>query len=192
LSFLAPVLGFPPPFTIIQLLWINIVMDSLAALALCSEAPHPALMLRKPVPRDDPVVTPYMLRAILITASVYILIGMLVIVFGIPFLQSPEQQATAFFAGFVVAQVWNGINCRGINGIMPPFFKGNPAFFGIMAVIVAIQILIVQYGGSLFSTVPLTPVQWLFLILCTSPVLLLWPVIKWSEKYVRISRRSGL
>ena len=186
LSFIAPVLGYPPPFTIIQLLWINIVMDSLAALALCSEAPHPALMDRRPVPRDDPVITPYMLRAILITAAVYVLIGMLVVVFGLPFMQSPEQQATAFFAGFVIAQVWNGINCRGINGIMPPFFKGNPAFFGIMAGIVVIQILIVQYGGALFSTVPLTAPQWVFIILCTSPVLLLWPVITWSEKHGRI------
>ena len=187
LSFLAPVLGYPPPFTIIQLLWINIVMDSFAALALCSEAPHPALMNRRPVPRDDPVITPYMLRAILITASVYILVGMLVVVFGLPFMESPEQQATAFFAAFVVAQVWNGINCRGINGIMPPFFKGNPAFFGIMAGIVVIQILIVQYGGALFSTVPLTAAQWVFIILCTAPVLLLWPLIAWSEKYMRIA-----
>ena len=191
LSFIAPVLGYPPPFTIIQLLWINIVMDSLAALALCSEAPHPALMDRRPVPRDDPVITPYMLRAILITASVYILIGMLVVVFGLPFMQSPEQQVTAFFAGFVVAQVWNGINCRGINGIMPPFFKGNPAFFGIMAGIVVIQILIVQYGGAFFSTVPLTAAQWVFIIICTSPVLLLWPVITWSEKHGRIHVKSG-
>ncbi|MDD1705952.1 MAG: calcium-translocating P-type ATPase, PMCA-type [Methanoregulaceae archaeon] len=191
LSFLAPVLGYPPPFTIIQLLWINIVMDSLAALALCSEAPHPALMNRRPVPRDDPVITPYMLRAILITASVYILAGMLVVVFGLPFIESPEQQATAFFAAFVVAQVWNGINCRGINGIMPPFFRGNPAFFGIMAGIVVIQILIVQYGGALFSTVPLTTVQWGFIILCTAPVLLLWPLITWSHKYVRIAGKPN-
>lgn len=188
LSFLAPVLGYPPPFTIIQLLWINIVMDSLAALALCSEAPHPALMKRQPVPRDSPVITPYMLRAILITASVYVLTGMLVIMFGLPFMETPEQQATAFFAAFVVAQVWNGINCRGINGIMPPFFKGNPAFFGIMAGIAVIQILIVQFGGALFSTVPLTPVQWMFIILCTSPVLLLWPMIRLSERSGRISR----
>ncbi|MDD1719638.1 MAG: calcium-translocating P-type ATPase, PMCA-type, partial [Methanoregulaceae archaeon] len=189
LSFLAPVLGFPPPFTIIQLLWINIVMDSLAALALCSEAPHPALMTRLPVPRDDPVITPYMKWAILITASAYVLVGMLAIFTGIPLMDSPGQQATAFFSAFVVAQVWNGINCRGINGIMPPVFKGNPVFLGIMSGIVIIQVLIVQYGGAFFSTVPLDPVQWLFIILITFPVILLWPLIRWCAGH---SGKPGL
>jgi len=155
------------------------------------ERPHPALMHRKPIPRDAPVITPYMLRAILITAAVYVLVGMLVVVFGLPFMETPEQQATAFFAAFVVAQVWNGINCRGINGIMPPFFKGNPAFFGIMAGIVVIQILIVQYGGALFATVPLTAARWGFIILCTAPVLLLWPIIRSSTTLLRIPGRSG-
>ncbi|MDD1679258.1 MAG: calcium-translocating P-type ATPase, PMCA-type [Methanomicrobiales archaeon] len=182
LSFLAPVLGFPPPFTIIQLLWINIVMDTLAALALCGESPHRALMDRHPIPKDEPVVTPYMKWAILLTASAYIFVGMMAIVFGIPFMQSPQHQATAFFAGFVVAQVWNGINCRGINGIMPPLFRGNPLFFGIMAGIVGVQILIVQYGGTFFSTVPLDPLQWLIIVLITFPVILLWPLIRWCAK----------
>lgn len=178
LCFIAPVLGFPPPFTILQLLWINIVMDSLAALALCSEAPHPALLERHPIPKDDPVITPYMKSAILLTAAVFILIGMIAIVFGVPFMRSPQEQATAFFAAFVIAQVWNGINCRGINGIMPPLFRGNPPFFAIMAVIVVIQVFIVQYGGALFNTVPLDPAQWLFIFLVTFPVVLLWPVIR--------------
>ena len=182
LTFLAPVLGFPPPFTIVQLLWINIVMDSLAALALCAESPHPALMKRRPIPKDDPVITPYMKWAILITAVAYILVGMLALSQGIPFMQTAEQQATAFFAGFVVAQVWNGINCRGINGIMPRFFRGNPAFFWIMALILAIQVLIVQFGGAFFSTVPLDLHQWLFLILVTLPVILLWPFIRFFVK----------
>jgi Ca2+-transporting ATPase len=190
LSFLAPVLGFPPPFTIIQLLWINIIMDSLAALALCSEAPHRALMNRLPIPKDEPVITPYMKWAILITSTAYILVGIIAILFGIPFMQSPEQQATAFFAGFVVAQVWNGMNCRGINGIMPPLFRGNPAFFGIMAGIVAIQVLIVQYGGEFFATVPLSPGQWLFIILVTFPVILLWPLIRWWVRNADSSRYS--
>ncbi|HWQ63468.1 MAG TPA: calcium-translocating P-type ATPase, PMCA-type, partial [Methanospirillum sp.] len=124
LTFIAPLLGFAPPFTIIQLLWINIVMDSLAALALCSEAPHPALMKRNPIPRSASVITPYMTQSILITAGIYILAGIGALILGLPFMNTPQEQASAFFAGFVIAQVWNGINCRGINGVMPPLFKG--------------------------------------------------------------------
>lgn len=178
LTFISPLLGYAPPFTIIQLLWINIIMDSLAALALCSEAPHPTLMDRKPVPRDEPVITPYMTRAILITAGFFIVGGVTVMGCGIPFMETPEQEVSAFFAGFVLAHIWNGISCRGINGVMPPILKGNPLFFLIMGVILIIQILIVQYGGDLFGTVPLSAFQWVIIIVCTLPVLLIWPILK--------------
>ncbi len=182
LTFISPLLGFPPPFTIIQLLWINIIMDSLAALALCSEAPHPALMNRKPIPRTASVITPYMKQAILITAAIYIMVGITCMITGLPFMETPEQQATAFFAGFVIAQVWNGFNCRGINGIMPSLFKGNPVFYAIMGLIVGIQILIVQYGGEIFDTVPLTPLQWIVIGIGTMPVLLIWPFLRFYHQ----------
>ncbi|PWR69788.1 calcium-translocating P-type ATPase, PMCA-type [Methanospirillum lacunae] len=178
LTFIAPLLGYAPPFTIIQLLWINIVMDSLAALALCSEAPHPALMNRHPIPRSASVITPYMTQSILITAGIYIIAGIAALFFGLPFMNTPEEQASAFFAGFVIAQVWNGINCRGINGVMPPLFKGNPVFFGVMGLIVVIQILIIQFGGSIFGTVPLSLFQWIVIGCGTLPVLLIWPVLR--------------
>ncbi|NLV27595.1 MAG: calcium-translocating P-type ATPase, PMCA-type [Methanomicrobiales archaeon] len=181
LSFIAPLLGYPPPFTVIQLLWINIIMDSLAALALCSESPHPALMDKEPVPRSASVLTSYMVNAILITAFVYVIVGLAGIIQGIPFMETPAEQATAFFTGFVITQVWNGINCRGINGIMPHFIKGNPVFFLIMGGIIAIQFLIVQYGGKIFDTVPLSAMQWMILVFGTMPVLLLWPVLRWKQ-----------
>ena len=178
LTFVAPLLGLAPPFTIMQLLWINIIMDSLAALALCSESPHPALMSRKPIPKTASVITPYMKRAILITAAIYIVVGVAGLVTGLPFMHTPQEQATAFFSAFVIAQVWNGLNCRGINGIMPPVFRGNPVFFLVMGCIVIIQILIVQYGGMFFDTVPLSPVQWVIIGLGTMPVLLIWPLLR--------------
>jgi len=181
LSFIAPLLGYPAPFSVIQLLWINIIMDSLAALALCSESPHPALMEKKPIPRTSSVLTPYMIRAILCTAFVYIIVGIGGIIFGLPYMNSPAEQATAFFTGFVLAQVWNGINCRGINGIMPSFIRGNPAFFVIMGSIILIQFLIVQFGGAVFGTVPLSVFQWIVLLLGTLPVLLIWPALRWNH-----------
>lgn len=184
LTFIAPLLGYAPPFTIIQLLWINIIMDSLAALALCSEAPHPALMNKKPIPRDEPVITPYMTRAILITAGIFILGGIMAMGYGIPGMETPEQQISAFFAGFVLAQIWNGISCRGINGIMPPMFRGNPLFFLIMGGILIVQILIVQYGGDLFGTVPLSLFQWVIITVGTIPVLFIWPLLKVISKII--------
>ncbi|HWQ65724.1 MAG TPA: calcium-translocating P-type ATPase, PMCA-type [Methanospirillum sp.] len=184
LTFIAPLLGYAAPFTIIQLLWINIIMDSLAALALCSEAPHKALMGRRPIPRDESVITPYMTRAILITAGFFILAGIAAMGLGIPYMETPEQQVSAFFAGFVIAQLWNGISCRGINGIMPPIFRGNPVFFVIMGLILVIQVLIVQYGGALFGTVPLSVFQWVVIVFGTLPVLLIWPVLKLVTRIV--------
>jgi Ca2+-transporting ATPase len=182
LTFLAPLIGLDPPFTIIQLLWINIIMDSLAALALCSEGPHPALMNKKPIPRSASVITGYMKRAILVTASIYIVVGIIGLKMGLPYMKTPEVQASAFFSAFVIAQVWNGFNCRGINGIMPRLFRGNPVFFGIMGIIVCIQILIVQYGGEVFDTVPLSPLQWVVICIWTMPVLLIWPLLRILSK----------
>jgi magnesium-transporting ATPase (P-type) len=77
-----------------------------------------------------------------------------------------------FFAAFVIAAVWNGINCRALDGKMPPFFKGNPTFFVIMAAIVAIQIIIVQIGGPVFNTVPLSFEQWVTIIWATASILI--------------------
>ena len=77
LVFIAPLLGFAEPFTIIQILWINIIMDTLAAFALCSEAPHSGLMNHKPVPQDATIVTPFMWLSIIVTGTFVILAGLL-------------------------------------------------------------------------------------------------------------------
>jgi Ca2+-transporting ATPase len=179
LTFLAVLFGLPPPFTIVQLLWINIIMDSLAAIALCSEAPHATLMEKSPVPRHAPVITPYMKKAIGITATLYVITGIVVMMYGFPAGFSVGEQSTAFFTGFVLAQVWNGVNCRALNGVMPPFIRGNPVFFLVMGAIVLVQAAIVQYGGDVFGTVPLSPAQWVFLAAVTAPVLLLMPVLRY-------------
>jgi Ca2+-transporting ATPase len=69
-----------------------------------------------------------------------------------------------------------------LNGVIPPFFRGNPPFFLIMGGIVLIQILIVQHGGEFFGTVPLTLFQWIILIVMTAPVLLILPVLQWMKE----------
>jgi len=91
---------------------------------------------------------------------------------------TPASINTVFFAAFVIAAVWNGINCRALDGKMPPFFKGNPMFFVVMGFIVLTQILIVQYGGLVFGTVPLSLYEWVKLIAMSASVLVVGFVIR--------------
>ena len=166
LVFIAPLLGIPEPFTIIQILWINIIMDTLAAFALCSEAPHRGLLNQAPVPQDaassrhscgfrsrdrrlpDPRRSPPAGNRF-------------------PWRRQAEI-STVFFSAFIIAAVWNGINCRALDGKMPPFFRGNPTFFLVMGGIVIVQVLIVQFGGEVFGTVPLTATEWVTVALAAA------------------------
>jgi P-type Ca2+ transporter type 2C len=178
LVFIAPLLGLPEPFTIIQILWINIIMDTLAAFALCSEAPHKGLMNHTPVPQDATIVTPFMWLSILVTGTFLILAGLLQMATGFLGGTTPAEINTVFFAGFIMAAVWNGINCRALDGRMPPFFRGNPTFFIVMGLVVAVQVVIVQYGGAVFATVPLSATQWVTIILATASVLVVGLVLR--------------
>jgi Ca2+-transporting ATPase len=160
LIFTAPLLGLPEPFTIIQVLWINLIMDTLAAFALCSEAPHPELMNNQPISHDAPIVTPFMWLSIVVTGLFLIAGGLLQLATGFLGGSTPAEIGTVFFAAYIFAAVWNGINCRAFDGKMPPFFRGNPTFFAVTIFIVAVQVLIVQYGGAFFATVPLSLELW--------------------------------
>jgi Ca2+-transporting ATPase len=190
LVFLAPLLGYPEPFTIIQILWINIIMDTLAAFALCSEAPHEGLMKRLPIPHDANIITPFMWISIIVTGSFLILGGILQIATGFLGGTTAAEINTVFFGAFIIAAVWNGINCRALDGKMPPFFKGNPTFFIVMSVVVIAQILIIQYGGAVFGTVPLSPGQWVKMIAASSSVLIIGFILRIS--YRRMNKAKSL
>jgi Ca2+-transporting ATPase len=192
LIFIAPLSGYPDPFTIVQILWINIIMDTLAAFALCSEAPHSGLMKHKPVPQNADIVSPFMWLSIIVTGSFLIIAGMLQIATGFLGGSTPAEINTVFFAAFVIAAVWNGINCRALDGKMPPFFKGNPTFFVIMASIVAIQIIIVQIGGSVFNTVPLSFEQWVTIIWATASILIVGFLLRVVYRLIKPGLAQGI
>ena len=86
IAFLAPLYGIRPPFTVLQLLWINVIMDTFASIALCSERPEPGLMRQKPKRRDESIITRGMAFTILATALFYVvtLSGLLVVMRGDP------------------------------------------------------------------------------------------------------------
>ena len=185
LVFIAPLLGYPEPFTIIQILWINIIMDTLAAFALCSEAPHAGLLERPPIPQNATIITPFMWLSIIVTGAFLIIAGILQLATGFLGGTTPEEISTVFFSAFIIAAVWNGVNCRALDGDMPPFFRGNPMFFVIMGLVVAIQIALVQYGGEIFATVPLSALQWVTIIVASASVLVIGFLLRVSYRYYR-------
>jgi len=178
LLFIAPLMHYQVPFTITQILWINIIMDTLAAFALCSEVPHSGLMERPPISHEAPIITRFMWTSIIVMSAFFIVTGLLQLRTGFIGGTTSAEIATVLFTAFVIAQVWNGFNCRALDGKMPPFFRGNPAFFLVMGLIVVLQILIVQFGGPIFATVPLSLEQWARIVVLTASVLVVGLLIR--------------
>ena len=129
--------------------------------------------------------------SIIVTGSFLIITGMLQIATGFLGGTTPAEINTVFFAAFVIAAVWNGINCRALDGKMPPFFKGNPTFFVIMAAIVAIQIIIVQIGGPVFNTVPLSFEQWVTIIWATASILIVGFLLRVVYRLIKPGSHKG-
>lgn len=153
---LAPLFGIEAPITVIQMLWINLVMDTLAGLAFGGEKPSPVYMKQPPKRRDESLITNTMWGKI-IWGSVF---GSLICMWFLisPYIQKivGNQQVfvTVFFTFFMFLNVCNAFNARanGIN-LLRGLFK-NQAFVIIMVAIVLSQFLIVFFGGGVFRTVP--------------------------------------
>jgi len=193
IAFLGPLLfGVKAPFTVLQLLWINVIMDTFASIALCSEPPRPGVMKVPPKRRDENILTPAMIRTILVTAGFFVvtMLGMLVLMkgrSGHPGLWGELGsgkwadetnmftvfQVSLFFSVYVFFQVWNQINCRSLvpetSGCQRLF--SNPTFLVIAGLVAIGQVLIVTFGGPVFKVEPLSVVQWLAVIAGTSSVL---------------------
>jgi magnesium-transporting ATPase (P-type) len=114
----------------------------------------------------------------------FILGGILQIATGFIGGTTPAEINTVFFAAFIIAAVWNGINCRALDGKMPPFFRGNPTFFVVMGAIVLAQIFIIQYGGAVFDTVSLSLEQWVKIVIVSASVLILGFILRVSFRYL--------
>ena len=164
-AIIGPFIGVNLPFTVTQMLWVNLIMDTFAALALATEPANDSVMLEKP---RDP-------KAFIITTDMWLAIGGVGIVFFvlmIALLVTNYVNLTQFFTIFVMLQWWNLFNAR-VFGQDRSIFDGlgqNWAFTGIALVILLGQFLIVQFGGEMFRTEPLSLAQWLCIIGGTSLV----------------------
>lgn len=165
---IGPFIGIDLPFTVTQMLWVNLIMDTFAALALATEPANDAVMLDKP---RDP-------KAFIITKPMWLEIfgtGIVFALFLTGILYYKAVTLTEFFTIFVMLQWWNLFNAR-VFGQKRSIFDGllkNPAFAGIALTILVGQFLIVQYGGEMFRTTPLSMETWLYILIGTSVVVII-------------------
>ncbi|HEY8504423.1 MAG TPA: cation-translocating P-type ATPase, partial [Gemmataceae bacterium] len=199
IAFLGPFFGIRPPFTVLQLLWINVIMDTFAAIALCSEPPRTGLMRQPPKRRDENILTKDMQRTIFITAGFFVVVMMALLLgmsgygwFAGPGPKSEDfealttRQVSIFFSVYVFFQVWNQINCRSLSPEVSGFHRiwENPTFLMIASTIVVVQVLIVSvpFLADIFKVEPLYFTDWLVIAAATSSVLL----------FAEVSRRVRL
>ena len=178
-------LGTELPLTVTQMLWVNLIMDTFAAMALASIPPSADVMNEKPRKTDDFIITRPMRYNILGVAACFLIILMSLIVYikGLPMPEVPTA-LTAFFTIFVMLQFWNLFNAS-VFGTNHSVFKDSRHALGMISVagiILIGQIIIVEFGGKVFRTVPLTLTEWIIIIGSTSIVLWVGEIWRWIQR----------
>ncbi|CAL8077870.1 unnamed protein product [Orchesella dallaii] len=160
------------PLKAVQMLWVNLIMDTLASLALATELPTADLLLRKPYGRTKPLISRTMMKNILGQAIYQLTVIFCLLFIGAAVMDidegttmvEPSAHMTMIFNTFVMMTLFNEINARKIHG-QRNVFKGiftNPIFYVIWVLTAGSQVVIVQYGGLAFSTAPLSVEQWMW------------------------------
>lgn len=178
-------IGSELPLTVTQMLWVNLIMDTFAALALASIPPNERVMKDKPRRNTDFIVTTPMRYNIFTVGLLFLVVLMGLIYF---FTNADGgmtiRRLTIFFTFFVMLQFWNMFNARAF-GTTDSAFKGLNKSYGMVFIILAIlggQFLIVQFGGAVFRTEPLDLMTWAVLIATSSVVL-------WVGEIIRLVQR---
>lgn len=186
LAALGPFIGCELPLTVTQMLWVNLIMDTFAALALATEPPSDDVMRQQPRDKNAFIISPSMWRWILVFGIAFIAALVAYIKHITPGGAAPSvHDVTVLFTGFVMLQFWNLFNAR-VYGTSHCFLKGlfkNMSFVAIALVILVGQILAVQFGGHIFRTEPLTLCEWFTIAAATLPVLIVGEVVRFIKKH---------
>ena len=187
-SFIAPFLGIDKPLTITQILWINLVMDTLAALAFGGEPALASYMQEVPKRRNEAIVNKSMLRDILICGSIMTLLGLAF--FESSWVDSLFRNSsdhiytyTGYFSAFIMMAVGNAFNVRTKSINVLQNIQANPAFLQVMCLIVVVQIGMTYFGGSLLRTAPLKAKEWLIVSACGCLMLVVGTMDKLISKF---------
>ncbi|KAH9729643.1 calcium-transporting ATPase 12 plasma membrane-type [Citrus sinensis] len=187
INFIAAVSAGEVPLTAVQLLWVNLIMDTLGALALATDRPTDELMQRPPVGRTEPLITNIMWRNLLSQALYQITILLILQFKGESiFNVSPEVNDTLIFNTFVFCQVFNEFNARKLE--KRNVFKGihkNKLFLGIIGITVVLQVVMVEFLKKFADTERLNWQQWLA---CIAMAAFTWP-IGWAVKFIPVTEK---
>lgn len=167
---LGPILGWPEVFTIVQILWINMIMDTLAAIAFGQEAARESYMREKPIPRTANILNGYLKSSILVGGLfiTIVCLGILNNLFGIyDLIGSTDFNVirTFMFATFIMAILWNSLNTRTESINLFEHITENRNFILVISGVALMQVFIIQFGGKVFGTTPLTIENWIAVIL---------------------------
>jgi len=173
------------------MLWINMIMDTLAGLAFAGETPLKEYMREKPKKRTEPIINKYMYNQI-ITTGIYTTVLSLIF-FRLPFFaeyfrNDERYLLTAFFALFIFAGVFNSLNARTYRLNLLAYIERNKAFIGIMLAVSVMQILLIYYGGAVFRTTGLS-FRELALVVGLASTVILFDLGR--KIYLRVHHKKG-
>lgn len=203
--------GTESPITVTQMLWVNLIMDTFAAMALASLPPSSSVMKDKPRKRQDFIINRAMWWQILGVGFAFVLIMLVMLQyfkhsditslydFSIDnFMASitnfsyvseglSNYEISLFFTIFVIMQFWNMFNAKAFATAKSALhFSGCKGFIFIAAVILIGQVFIVTFGGEMFSVVPISTEDWITIIVATASILVIGEILRFIKKLIRL------
>lgn len=165
ITFLAAIVGYQPPLNAVMMLWVNLIMDTMGALALGTEPPRPELLDRRPYRRDASLISRPMWRNILCQATYQLLLLAFLLNKGPRMFKCEDgsrHHFTLIFNAFVFCQVFNEFNAREIGDRFDPVrsLSQSPMFLMVIFFTIVAQWCIVEYGGDFTQTYPLNWQEW--------------------------------
>lgn len=167
------IFGAELPLTVTQMLWVNLIMDTFAAGALASLPPEDRVMKKAPRKNSDFIITKNMGINILSVSAFFIATLLFLIYFYTTNGEISTYSLTKFFTIFVLLQMWNMFNAKAYGTGKSAFsgIKKNGSFIAVFFIILFGQVLIVNFGGDVFRTTPLSIEDWVMILCSTSAVL---------------------
>ena len=175
LSIIGPFIGINTPITIIQMLWLNMIMDTFSGLAFSFEPPLKSYMYEPPKPKSEPIINSYMIGEVLFTGLYSALLCIFFLKFPLikDFIRVGENYKylmTAYFALFIFIGIFNAFNARSERINIFANLSKNKVFIAIIIFIISVQIYLIYHGGNLFRTYGLKASEFFIVLLLAASV----------------------